>query len=178
MERKDFLTGTFKFGIASWGMMLFHSKGKPSQTDDKHSEQEQKFKENWISTLMEHLEKHFNKKSRCELMETCGRECAKRGAVQIAQSCKNDVKKMTDYLGKYPDLNIELKDDSSLVVTYKRCLCELVSKGPDRLPDTYCECSRGWLLQMFEIAAQKPVRVSIIQTIKRGGEKCEFTVMI
>jgi predicted hydrocarbon binding protein len=178
MERQDFLKKTLTLGIASCGMALFSEKNGLPQTEEKHADREQKFKEAWVCTLMENMEKQLDKPSRDHLMEMCGRECARRGAVRTAQSCKGDVRKMTEMLSQYPDLDMQHTDERTVVVTYNKCFCELVGKGPDRLPDTYCECSRGWLMEMFETAAQKKVEVVTCQTIKRGGSNCQFILKV
>ena len=125
---------------------------------------------------MENLEEKCDEKTRIELMEACGRDCAKRGAIAIAESSQGNLEKMIDVLRASPYIDIVSRKREPIKVSYKKCLCELVSKGPERLPHTYCECSKGWLLQMFETAAQKPVKVEIIQTIKRGGNSCDFVI--
>ena len=176
MDRKTFFKKSIQMGLASGSMVLFNGKASHSQTQNAQVDHEQKFKEDWVTALMENLEEQFDEGTRIKLMETCGRGCAKRGAIQIAESCKGDVEKMMRTLSGIPDLEIERNDNQSIRVTYKKCFCELVGKGPDRLPNTYCECSRGWLLQIFETAAEKSVDVEIVQTIKRGGSCCEFIV--
>ena len=178
MDRKTFLKKSVQVGLGSSGMFLFAKGGASAQTTDAHMKREQKFKEDWVKALMENLEDQFDEEARIKLMETCGRGCAKRGAIQIAEACKGDVDKMVKILSRIPDLEIEKKDDNEYLVTYGKCFCELVSKGPERLPDAYCECSRGWLLQMFGTAAEKPVEVKILQTVKRGADACKFVVTI
>jgi len=178
MDRKAFLKQSAQMGLASSCMFFLQNTSAAANTDDEHAKRERKFKEDWIVTLMENLEEQCDEKTRCELMESCGRDCAKRGAIAIAESSKGNVEKMIEVLRHSPDINISCQKGEPIKVTYKKCLCELVSKGPERLPQTYCECSKGWLLQMFETAAQKPVSVNILQTIKRGGDSCDFLIQI
>lgn len=139
---------------------------------------EQKFKEEWVKALMENLEDQFDSDSRIRLMESCGRNCARRNAAQITEECRGDIDKMVKILNRIPDLKIRKKDDHGYLVTYGKCFCRLVAKGPERLPDTYCECSRGWLLQMFGTTRGKPVEVKILQSIKRGADTCRFLITI
>jgi predicted hydrocarbon binding protein len=159
-------------------MVLFHEKGLLAQTPAESMSHEQTFKENWVKALMENLEKQLDEKTRIRLMETCGRDCARRGAIQIAAACKGDVERMVRTLARIPGLEIDRKDDGAYRVIYRKCFCELVGQGPDRLPATYCECSRGWLLEMFGTAVEKPVVVKIIRTIRRGDEACEFVIVL
>ena len=53
-----------------------------------------------------------------------------------------------------------------------------VASGPDRLPDTYCNCSRGWLLEVFENITGKPASVELLSSIRRGGADCRFVVRL
>ncbi len=57
-------------------------------------------------------------------------------------------------------------------------IAELVAAGPERLPDAYCLCSAGWVLEVFEAVAGRPVRVEVVQTIKRGAPDCRFLVRL
>jgi predicted hydrocarbon binding protein len=175
MERKAFLKTAVMCGAASSSLLLSKGGGM-AQKGEHASSAEQKFKESWITTLMEHMEKQLDLKTRSHLMESCGRACAKRGAISIAKSCAGDALKLGDKLSEIDGVNVDPEDDGALHVTYDRCFCELVSHGPERLPEPYCECSRGWLVQMFETAAKKQVDVKIVQTIKRGQDNCQFIV--
>jgi len=178
MKRKTFLKRFLKLGFITGTLNLFQSSLSFSQTNDSPTDQEKKFKDAWVTSLMTNMEKQLDKKSRIRVMESCGRDCAKRGAIQIAQSNNGSVKKFTKILGEIPDLEIEKKSPNSYSVIYRKCFCTLVSRSPKRLPETYCECSKGWLLQMFETATKKAVDVKINQTIKRGSQFCHFTVSL
>ena len=65
-----------------------------------------------------------------------------------------------------------------LHVVYPRCFCHLVAKGPERLPDIYCLCSRGWLKEMFETVLGELVEVDLLDSVKRGADQCGFTVRL
>jgi len=55
---------------------------------------------------------------------------------------------------------------------------ETMRKTKFLLPASYCLCSVGWVLEMFEIVAQKPVRVDLVQSVKRGASSCKFLVRL
>ncbi len=88
---------------------------------------------------MENMEKQLDGETRCRLMESCGRECAKRGAIGIAKSCEGDIQKLKNKLSEFEGVSIDSREDGTTHVTYDRCFCELVSKGPERLPDPFCD---------------------------------------
>ena len=164
-------------------MLLIKGNNSFAQSVGEKSNQEpqdphKKFKDNWITSLMKNLEKQFDEKTRTKLMESCGRDCARRGAIQLAESCKGNIEKMVKTLAEGQGKeNAYIKRDV-VHVNLNKCHCELVAEGPDKLPDTYCYCSRGWFLEMFETAAEKPVKVELLQSIKRGASSCKFIVRL
>lgn len=170
-------------GLASGWMMLLKGKRTLAQANEKKSGQKakdpnQKFKEDWITSLMQKLDSQLDEQTRVKLMESCGRDCARRGAIRLAESCKGDVEKLVKTLAEYLGKENSYIEGSVIHLGYSKCLCDLVAEGPERLSDTYCICSRGWVLEMFETAAQKPVKVELLQSIKRGHPSCKFLIKL
>lgn len=180
MERRDFLKKTSQAGLTSGCLFMANGGNLFAQTKKtKVKDKEQIFKENWIKSLMENMEKQHDKKTRIKLMESCGRSCARRGGFfKTAESCKGNVKKLVETFAKYLGKENKYIKEDVVQVVYKKCLCELVEKGPDILPETYCFCSQGWIYEIFETAAQKPVKVETIQTVKRGASSCKFIIRL
>lgn len=56
------------------------------------------------------------------------------------------------------------------------CLCPAVERGPEGLSATYCECSVGYVGELLEWVVGAPVRVELLESIKRGGSGCRFLV--
>lgn len=136
------------------------------------------FQETWITTLMKNLDGQFDEKTRAGLMEACGRDCARRGSIKMAESCQGDVRQLVKSLARILGTENCTIKDNVIHLGYDKCYCELVADGPERLSDTYCFCSKGWILEMFETAARKPVKVEVLQTIKRGASSCRFLIRI
>jgi predicted hydrocarbon binding protein len=183
MKRKEFLKKMLGMGLASGSMLLLERRKTMAQSGDKKSgakakDKSQRFKEAWIITLLKNMDEQFDEKTRAKMMESCGRDCARRDSIQMAESSKGDVGKLVRSLAKFlGDKNCYLEDDI-VHLEYGKCYCELVAEGPERLSDTYCFCSRGWVLEMFETAAQKPVKVELLQSIKRGASSCKFLIKV
>ncbi|HUX05914.1 MAG TPA: DUF6144 family protein [Acidobacteriota bacterium] len=138
-----------------------------------------RFFEHWIVSLMENLEANLKPEELTRLMEGCGRDCAHRSSVhKLAESCNGDVDILLSGLATFLGKNNCFRENDTVTLKYPKCYCEMVNKGPERLPDSYCLCSRGWVVEMFETAAQKPVQVELIKSVKRGDPHCEFTVRI
>lgn len=132
----------------------------------------------WVKNLIDSIDAHLDEETKRRVMESCGRACARGGAVDAAKACQGDLDKMLSTLKRWIGEENVRKDGKVVYVVYDKCLCHLVADGPPRLPDTYCYCSRGWLKEMFETVAGKPVDVDLTESIKRGGEKCRFTIQL
>ena len=183
MKRKEFLKKTLGMGLASGSMFLLEGRKTMAQSKDKKSEQKSKdknqlFKEAWITALLKNMDKQLDEKTRAKMMESCGRDCACRGAISMAESSKNDVRKLVKSLAKFLGEKNCYIEGNVVHLGYDKCYCEFVAEGPERLSDTYCECSRGWVLEMFGTAAQKPVKVELLQAIKRGASSCKFLIKV
>jgi len=165
--------------LAGFGALTRNNgNAHPQTVPDKEAEMK-KFKEQWISTLMTNLESQIDEKKRTALMESCGRACARRSSVHaVAASCKGDSGKFVQSLAKFLGKDNVVLKAGVIRLTYPKCYCELVADGPARLPDAYCCCSQGWVKEMFETAAGKPVAVETLQTIKRGADSCKFVIRI
>jgi hypothetical protein len=137
LKRKEFLKKTLGIGLASGSMLLLERRKTMAQSKDKN----QLFKEAWITALMKNMDEQFDKKTRVKLMESCGRDCARRGSISMAESSKGDVGKLVKSLAKFlGDKNCYI-DGNVIHLGYDKCYCEFVAEGPGRLSDTYCECS-------------------------------------
>ncbi len=184
MKRKDFLRASLEMGLASGGLMIFGCNGARAQSAEKPQEQKPKdeiqlFREAWLISLMTNMEIQMDGASRQKLMEACGRDCAGRsGILKLASSCQGDVSKLVESLAKVLGQEGNFIKGNVVHLNYPKCYCELVAAGPDRLPATYCQCSKGWILQVFETAGQKPVQVEMVQTIKQGASSCKFLVTL
>jgi len=187
MKRKEFLKTTIGMGLACGCMLLGERRNGMAQSEEKKPGEkpakkpkthEQLFKEAWITALMKNMDEQLDEQTRTKLLESCGRNCARRGAISMAEAGKGDVAKLVQSLAKFLGKENCYLEGTEVHLTYPKCYCELVAEGPDRLSDTYCNCSKGWVLEMFETVAQKPVKVETLQTIKRGAPSCKFLVRV
>ena len=111
-------------------------------------------------------------------MQARGRSCARGGPVRRAQAHKGDVDGFVADTVKHAGPDAMRREGSLVKVLYPRCYCPLVSQGKQTLSPTYCECSIGWLKEMFETVSGKPVTVTALETVKRGGKVCRFEVKL
>jgi len=181
MDRKEFFRKSLQSSIACSGLLLstgHAALSEPNCQQQEAKDRSQKFKEDWLISLMRNMDGQLEKGERESLMVACGRDCARRGAMKLAESCKGDVGKLVESLAGFLGKEGNYIEGNTVHLTYTKCYCHLVDQGPERLSETYCNCSRGWVLEMFETAAAKPVEVEVLQTIKRGAPSCKFIVKV
>jgi len=183
MKRKEFLKAAAGACLACSGSSFLGGReagpqADPSERERLQREREERFKEAYVLTMMENVEKHVDPETRVRMMNDNGRACARRGGLfKLAQEHRGDLKGFVlASAGALGQENIRFLDAATVHWSYPRCYCELVAKGPDRLPALYCQCSVGWVLEMFETVLQRPVRVRLVQSIKSGASSCVFRV--
>lgn len=135
------------------------------------------FQQQWIANLMENLDAQVDEQARIKLMEACGRACAKRDSLApLTKAAAGDLDKLLSALAKHVGQENARREGSVVHLRYPKCFCPLVASGPARLSDTYCNCSRGWVLEVFGAVTGKPVTVELLRSIKRGDASCDFVI--
>jgi predicted hydrocarbon binding protein len=138
-----------------------------------------KLNEKWTRNLFANLEEKVDGKTLEQVLLKCGRQCItesfKRRAKALRRKAKSDGEILRSLAKIWPALKLE---KNAVFVVYPRCYCYIAGKFPGTLPKSYCNCSRGWIMELFETALGRSVKVEIIKTIKRGDSECRFRVKI
>jgi hypothetical protein len=126
-------------------------------------------------------------------MESCGRACfigangERKSVPPTNEEVAGFLKAMKDRFGDdsvRQDGNDTLiyfrytQNPKGLKVSQGYCLCPLVEDGPARLSDTYCQCSVGYVRELFERSTDRPAEVVLMESLRRGGKACRFTVRV
>lgn len=56
------------------------------------------------------------------------------------------------------------------------CHCDNVRASREEVSATYCHCGAGWAKHIFEQILDRPVRVSMTQSVLQGDEACVIAV--
>ncbi|MCJ7423358.1 DUF6144 family protein [Candidatus Bathyarchaeota archaeon] len=132
----------------------------------------------WIKSLVQSLHENVDEENRAKILERCGRNCISQSMIARAKKIKKNSKNIEEFLDKLSKNWKHLKlDGNKVYVEYEKCYCPLVRDYKETLPATFCNCSRGWLKELFESALEKPVEVKLEKSIKRGDEICRFRVL-
>ncbi len=139
--------------------------------------QKSKFIHQWISNLMKNMDEHLDEESKINVLEECGRACAESHAKPEAMKHKGNLDGWLGTIRKWVGSENVQKEENGVRVIYSKCLCPLVQDRPPLMSKTYCNCSRGWLMETFETVLEKPVEVKMEDSIMQGGKQCRFLVL-
>lgn len=145
-----------------------------------------KFTEAWVKRLVDVVDSQLQPAARQKLMES-GRACYTAGhGERPAKTDPHALEQLLAGLKKWSSEDGLVRKGRTIDFTYgkppgakgARCLCPVVESGPAGLSGTYCQCSVGYVKEMFERATGKPVHVELVESLKRGGQKCRFLIHI
>ena len=178
MERKEFLRASLCLGAFCGAGPALAQEGKPAPAPVTPCDEKAAFARVWITRFMQSLDAQIDEPRRLALMEARGRSCARGGAIKLAEASKGNVDKLLSSLAGHLGPEGARREGNVVTIAYPTCFCPLVSEVKEELSPTYCQCSVGWLKEMFETVSGKPVKVEALETVKRGGRTCRFNVVL
>ncbi len=133
----------------------------------------------WITTLIDSLDEHVDEGACREALEQCGRACIPTSTVRKARALYEKSEGLEDFLERYATVNEHLHvEEGGGYMVYPRCYCSLVNKIPrGELSATWCNCSRGWVKELFEFATGRPVDVVLEKSVVKGDDGCRLMVV-
>jgi hypothetical protein len=149
----------------------------------------------WLKDLMDNMDALLDEKTKKNLMNACGRSCYVN-AFGIASQREVSPQLAEAWMNYLKNAGFEIQDNGSVTIVYfgwKKdhqnpmtglilsdgyCMCELVESIPKGLSPTYCNCSAGYIGEMFKRYLGKPVNVEIVETLVSGGKECRFKIEI
>jgi hypothetical protein len=146
-----------------------------------------KFAEGWATRFFAALDQTVDEATRAKLMRANGHACAAnyldheggqvRPAkfadfiVQLRANPSEAARAEGDVIHFQFTHNYQGKDAPEAA-----CLCPLVETKPVGLSGTYCLCSVGYLEEIFGRKFGQPVKVTLVDSVLRGGPRCKFTI--
>jgi hypothetical protein len=184
MDRKQFLCRTLQLGVGSCGLASLAASGVVAgegtgETPDEVTRVrgERDFVLHWVSDLLDTMDAELPEATRIRLIEGCGRGCFRRHEFkrEIARKGQGDVEKLIEAYRA----NFEAwREGDAVHVRYgevsARCYCPVVQDRPARPGDLHCECTRATHQAVFEAALGRPVKVEVVESLRRGGKTCHF----
>lgn len=136
----------------------------------------QKCLHHWLANLMKNMDAYLDEETKLKLLEDCGRSCAQNNIKAEALKYKGELDGWLGKMKKWVGAKNIKKEGNHIQIVYSKCFCPLVQDIPPLLSESFCNCSRGWLMEIFETVLEKPVKVEIEDSIMKGGKQCRFSV--
>lgn len=144
----------------------------------------------WVKGAMDRLDALVNEKTRIQIMENCGYNCAEmnRQAIDEAIARRKKFKNVEEFLKaeqQKPTKGTRLtQEGNTLYQVYRprelgvRCYCSLVRGLPadEKMSPTYCHCSKEFVKKLWESVLERPLKVELIQSVVSGAQECKFAI--
>jgi hypothetical protein len=146
----------------------------------------------WVKGAMERLDASVDEKTRVQVMQECGYNCAKENHKIIERAVERRKKyaNIDDFLTaeqQNPMKSTRLAREGDVLYQFytpqaftkpMRCYCGLFRGLPteDIVSLTYCNCSRGFVEKYWEAVLQKPVEIDLLQSAISGAKECKFAI--
>ncbi len=144
-----------------------------------------------IRRLMDQMDANLDVETRRKIMENCGLACYEgaNGRRSSQKPGEEQVKAFLEGMRKYVGEDQVTRDGDEIVVYFKYtanprglkvsdgyCLCPILEDAPRDISASYCQCSVGYVRELFERNVGRPVGVELTDSVLRGGKTCSFTV--
>ena len=180
MDRKDFFKNICKCGACGCAGIILLSPGNLFADDDNSEEKKEDwrigFMQNRIAKLIEGMGSNLDKEDLISLLENMGSHCARENS-EYYTKFKGDVNGYLKSLEEWVE-KVEHDEENGIIkITGKKnngCYCPFVDIS--KMPEEFCNCTRGWNKEIYENIIGKPVDVKIDTTVLWGGENCSFTI--
>ena len=153
---------------------------EPAAAETAAEPEDLKFIRNWVTDLMETIDTEVDEATKIKLLSGCGRGCFKRFKFKqdIAAEGKGSVDKLIQALQN----NFEAwREGDTVHIRYGKvnrngCYCPAARYRPSKPGDIHCYCTRASHQAIWETALGRPIKVDILQTVRRGDPTCHLLV--
>ena len=133
----------------------------------------------WFVDLLQEVKGHIDEKRLAEILEDRGRACISPTYVKKAKDAAKDTENINTILNNLENALPMLKREGDRIyVIFPKCYCHKVKGVKGDIPDIYCNCSKGWVKEMFEQALGRTVNVNLEASILRGDKDCRLEVIL
>ncbi|MBN2226106.1 MAG: hypothetical protein JW763_01950 [candidate division Zixibacteria bacterium] len=148
----------------------------------------------WIRDLLNNMDNILDNDTKIKLMHACGRSCHidafgvagdEKPTDETAQRWMAYLRNAGYDITRAGNLTIvqyswgrDHQNPWGLMIKDGYCLCPIVESIPKDLSPTFCNCSAGYVKEMFRRYLGKPVDVELVETLQMGGTDCRFKITI
>lgn len=177
MNRKEFLANSLKLSLCCGALIDLKETSANPMPEPQAVQNDLEFTSNWLMDLLDTIETEVDPETRAKLMAGCGRGCYRRHQFKkdIAAKGKGDVQKLIEaYKENFNVWHEGTKVHIQYGTVSPHCYCPVVRNRPPKPNDMHCDCTRATHQSIFEEALHRPVKVEIIETLRRHGKTCHF----
>lgn len=146
----------------------------------------------WVKTAMEKLDALVDEKTRVQIMQKCGYNCAKKNSkvIERAVARRKKYASIDEFLRveqQKPMKGTRLAREGNILYQFytpqtftrpMRCYCGLLRGLPNEetVSKTYCNCAKGFVEKFWENVLGRPVKVDLMQSAVSGDKECKFAI--
>ncbi|MFC1729485.1 DUF6144 family protein [candidate division KSB1 bacterium] len=133
----------------------------------------------WIVNLVKNLDDAIDEEAKKRVLEDVGRGCIPNGFIDQVKIRIEDFDDPESFIDSMcSNWDKISREGEYIYITYPECSCPVVKESPEKLSPTFCNCCRGWVMELFETVIKKPVDVAIESTILGGADSCRIRISI
>jgi hypothetical protein len=186
VERREYLKRLAHYGGCIGCLPVLNLGGTfadaRQQNDDcDRLKTEKEFVQNWLTDLMNTIDKELDEPSKQKLMAGTGRGCYDRHTFKqdIATKGKGSLEALIEAYKQ----NFEIwREGNRIHIRYGKapggCFCPAARYRPPTPNDLHCDCTRNTHKTIFETALGREVEVTLLETQRRGGKTCHLLVEV
>jgi len=184
MKRKEFAQKLIALGVCPFALLnsndtLANEAVNSIDDEVKKLKYEKQYVENWLSDLLDSMDKNLDRETQVKIVEGCGRSCFNRWQFKkdIAETGKDDLEKL---LQAYKSNFEAWREEDTVHIRFGEtstvCYCPAARYRTPTKDDIHCECTKATHQAIFETALGKKPIIDILETVRRGGKTCHFLV--
>ena len=143
----------------------------------KSADIEKKFQ--WAKDVCNYLEEHIDAEALVKVRKECRCNDGKSIANKILKYLKksNDIKGFVDLFNENETFAfLEYISENKILFCYPECYCACVKRIPRELSTAWCYCTLGNAEGIFQEVFKKDVKVTLLESIKTGADRCVIEV--
>lgn len=133
----------------------------------------------WAKNVCSYLEEHFNMDTIVRIRKDCKCNDGKSIAGKLLKYLNraNSIEEFVNLFNQNETFaSMEYVSDNRILFCYPECYCSCVKRIPQKLPKTWCYCTLGNAEGIFSKVFKKDVKVTLLESIKTGADRCVIEV--
>jgi predicted hydrocarbon binding protein len=171
-----FLESACGLGICSCVGAGLLSNGKVHAAEKLDTDWKEGFIKYRFAKLIDILDLTLDEKTKNQIIENLGKECAKEGA---ANKYKDNPEGFFEEIHNRWGENATYDKEKGLIrieTPERDCVCPFVNSKV--ISKSICQCSVGWQTQTYTTIFGKEVKAKCLESVVRGSKRCVFEINV